>query len=84
MDVTPLLIVTAVLSTSTIFMVMLLVWLTINVHKNPDDRLVIIAGIIITCIAIPVAVLLWIEQISFMPLHNCLITPDPFIQLCFK
>lgn len=84
MDITPLLVITAVLTTSTILLVMLLVWITINVNKNPEDRLVIVAGIVIICLAIPVTVLLWMQQMSLIPLHNCLITADPFIQLCFK
>ena len=84
MDLTPLLIITAVLTTATILLVMILVWLTMNLNKNPDDRIIVVAGIVIVCIAIPVAVLLWVEQISFIPMHNCLITSDPFIHLCFK
>lgn len=84
MDLTPLLIITAVLTTATILLVMILVWLTMNLNKNPDDRIIVVAGIIIVCIAIPVAVLLWVQQYSLIPTHNCLITPDPFIQLCFK
>lgn len=84
MDLTPLLVVTSVLTTSTVLFVMLLIWITLKLDKNSDDKLIIIAGIIIICIAIPVTVLLWIHQLSMIPMHNCLITSDPFLQLCFK
>ena len=84
MDLTPLLVVTSVLSTATILLVMILIWITLKVDKNPEDKTIIIAGIVIICIAIPVAVLLWVHQLSMLPTHNCLITDDPFIELCFK
>jgi hypothetical protein len=84
MDLTPLLVVTSVLSTATILLIMLLIWITFKVDKNPEDKTIIIAGIVIICIAIPVTVLLWVHQLSMIPTHNCLITDDPFIQLCFK